>query len=487
MRHKYFGFVGLGVLIFWTLGSFMRPLMTEWLEPNIAYHQVPAKPLDPGRVQKSLHEILAQHNIKGFRNFRYVEMNGKYYYQLKNTFNHLLYFDAVTGEQLAHGDQVYAEYLARYFADDRHASAKVSFIKDFNNQYIKANRLLPVYRVIFDRQDGLEVYIETMQSRLAAYHTYGMKAFHWVFGSFGNTPVVEAKYTFALPGKVTLVFLLIIFTVSISGMIIYGWRWKKFRPASGSEKASGLRRKLQRPMGMFASVTMFCFVLSIASYMLSNLIPEDIYYDDENSIFGIADIQIETAELPWHETKAYNASVVRMPQGIFYQLFGYDEHKQPHTYYIHASTGEFLPDGDFIYARYLANKFKNFKTKIDAGVSFSCCLPQDTIPDGTQIRKAGIIATEFITRFDSSYQATHKRLPVIKVTYEKPENTSFYIETSSSSLAALIENPKQKNKSETSYMAQMMIWLRQTGSVKWVNFVLLTISLLGTLLFLKIK
>jgi hypothetical protein len=308
-----------------------------------------------------------------------------------------------------------------------------------------------------------------------------MKAFHWIFGAFGNASTVEANHTFSLPGKIILLLLFIIFAISVGGVVLYGWRWKKISPASRTD------RRLQLSASMFVVFTIFCFALSVAFRVLSGFTPDDMYHDDENPILGIADLHVETTELPWQETNAYNASVVRMPQGIFYQLFGYDAHKQPHTYYIHANTGEMLADGDFIYARYLANKFKNFKTKIDAGVSFSCCLPVDTIPDGTQVKKAGIVATELVTRFDRNYQAMHKRLPVVKVTYEKPENISFYIETSSSNLAALIEKPRQKDQPDRSYMAQMVYWLNQTESMKWINFVLLTVSLLATLILLKTK
>lgn len=379
--------MGLGVVLFWTLGSFMQSLVTEWFAPNIAHHQIPAAPVTQNQVQKSLHEVLAQHNITGFRNFRYVEMNGKYYYQLKNTFNHLLYFDAVTGAQLAHGDELYAMYLGRFFTGDQQSPVQVTLLKNFTRQYPQAHRLLPVYQVSFDRPDRLTVYIEPAQSRLSAYNTRGMRTFNRILDTF---------YPSVLAGSAS----------------------------------------------------------------------EDVYSDDENPIFGIADIRIETTELPWQATGAYNASIVRMPQGIFYQLFGYDHNKQPYTYYVHASTGEMLSDGEFIYARYLANKFKNFKTKVDAGVSFSCCLPQDTIPDGTQIKKAGIIATELITSFDSSYSSAHKRLPVIKVTYKRPEDTSFYIETSSSTLAAVTESSEQKNQPASSYMAQVVNWFQRIGREK---------------------
>src|SRR6202000_2257295 len=43
----------------------------------------------------------------------------------------------------------------------------VSLVSAFDNEYKSINRLLPVYKVSFDRADGIRVYVETTQDRFS--------------------------------------------------------------------------------------------------------------------------------------------------------------------------------------------------------------------------------------------------------------------------------------------------------------------------------
>lgn len=57
------------------------------------------------------------------------------------------------------------------------------------------------------------------------------------------------------------------------------------------------------------------------------------------------------------------------------------------------------------------------------------------------LEKTTLLETKVITEFESrKYGFANKRLPVIKLTYDTPENTTYFIETSTSRLAAVIKN-----------------------------------------------
>ncbi len=433
--HRVIGLVTLVPVILWTLSGIMHPFMANWFRPQIAHTFLPPEPLHEQLPQQSLGAVLQQHNLASLRNFRLVTMDGAPYYQIKDSRNRLRYFDGNTGEELLGGDQVYAEYLARYLADDQTSVVALTRRTEFDTQYREINRLLPAYRVSFDRSDALDVYIETEHSRLGTFNTRARKAFLWIFSNFHNWAFLDNIASTPLRVTAQLLLLGAILLAALSGIVIYGMFWRRFRTQKKPSSSQGWLRKYHRQVGVAVSLVTFTFALSGAFHAFTKYEPDDRLRYVKNAIFSADDLSYPVTELPWQRTQAHNASVIRMPQGIFYQLFGRKD-QQPHTYYFDAANGQVLPDGDMIYGRYLANKFKAHRANIEAGVSFSCCLPPDTVPDGTEIARAGIIGTELITGFNGEYGFINKRLPVVKVAYQE---ASYFVETASSRLSVTVK------------------------------------------------
>lgn len=424
--HIRFGLPILSVLMLWALAGLMR-LFINHSSASANTHFEKSILLSEELPKWSLQEVMTQNGLRSLRNFHLVEMDGKRYYQLRDSYNRLQYFDADTGKPLPQGDQRYAEHLARYFADDQQSSVSIRVQKTFSQQYPESNRLLPVYKVSFHRPDAMDVYVETEQSRLSAFHSLTDKIFFWSFSE-------EIPPSLRLTLQVLLLITLVLF--ALSGWWVYGWKWKHYRHDIQPADGKALLHTYQRQIGLAVSFTVLAFACHGAFYSFKKHDTEDELRFVKNSIFKLEDLRFDTRQLPWESTQAHTASVINMPQGNFYQLFGKDVAGKEQTYYFNTENGEELAEGDLIYARYLANKFKAHKANIDAGVSFSCCLPPDTIPDGTQIKEAGIHTTTLITHFDQEYDFTHKRLPVVKVAYASPE-TDYFIETASSRLAVI--------------------------------------------------
>ncbi|MCU7371213.1 hypothetical protein PEC18_10145 [Paucibacter sp. O1-1] len=59
-------------------------------------------------------------------------------------------------------------------------------LTEFTDQYKYVNRFLPVWKVSFDDDRKMDVYVETGQSRFATFNDSGRKAFIWIFGTFHN-------------------------------------------------------------------------------------------------------------------------------------------------------------------------------------------------------------------------------------------------------------------------------------------------------------
>ena len=152
--HRTLGIITLIPVIFWTLSGIMHPFMTHYFKPEIAHEKLEIKPIDNSKIKLSLQEVLKRNEIELFKNFRIINFENQTYYQIKTVRNEYLYFNTQTAKKLQNGDQKYAEYLARYFIDDKKSNiSNIEFVTEFTSQYKYINRYLPVYKITFDRDD----------------------------------------------------------------------------------------------------------------------------------------------------------------------------------------------------------------------------------------------------------------------------------------------------------------------------------------------
>ena len=490
--HRIIGLITVVPVILWTLSGMMHPFMANWFRPELARSFVPPAPVGDHLPRQSVQAVLRQHGLGSIRNFRLVTMDGTPYYQIKDRRNRLRYFHGHTGAVLPDGDRVYAEYLARYFADDQTSSVTLERQEAFSAQYREINRLLPVYRVAFARRDALDIYVETEHSRLGTFNTRARKAFLWVFGNFHNWTFLEVITSTPLRVTVQLLLLGVILLAALSGLVVYGWFWKRFSTLKKPNTSHARLRKYHRQVGLAVSLVTFTFALSGAFHAFTKYEPDDRLRYVQNALFATDELSYPTHQLPWQRTRAHGASVVRMPQGAFFQLFGQDDRAQPRTYYFDAQSGQELPDGDLIYGRYLANKFKAHRANTEAGVSLSGSLPPDTVPDGTELARAGIVSTELVTGFDGEYGFINKRLPVIRVAYDWPEPVRYFVETASSRLSVRVEplNVIEGYSFGTLHKFHFVgDWLNKDirdGLLVLLALGILSVSLLGLFVYLKL-
>lgn len=77
------------------------------------------------------------------------------------------YFNGSSAHLLPDYDQTQAKWLARYYTGQNAPISSVTFITEFSPDYPQVNRLLPVYKVIFNTEDKLTAYIHTETNALA--------------------------------------------------------------------------------------------------------------------------------------------------------------------------------------------------------------------------------------------------------------------------------------------------------------------------------
>ncbi len=437
--HKIIGLITIIPVIFWCLSGLMHPFLAHWFKPQIAHEFIVPKPLQQDDFKLTLKEVLTKNNIQEFKNCRLVEFKNSIYYQVKSTSGDWQYFNAKTGVLLHDGDIKYAEHLARYFLADSTSSIKsIAQVTEFSQQYKYINRLLPVWKVSFERSDAMDVYIETPYSRLGTYNPTSRKVFLWVFDNFHNWTFLSTISNNTLKIAIMLIFLSIIVISSLSGIVIYGFMWSKFKKPDPENK-KGVLKKYHRQIGISVAFVLLTFAFSGGYHatrkLEPNVLPQMVY----ETTFETNELNdsLLSKQLDWN--RLINLSIVKADTSINYQVFYSETENEPsQTIYFNATNYDEWKNGDSEYAIYLSKVFQ--QKSLVSNTNKACCEFGD-VSSTTSTGRPKVLKTELLPNFEMrEYGFAFKRLPVIRVSFDTPELTNYYIETTTSRLSAKIEN-----------------------------------------------
>ncbi|MCQ6960234.1 PepSY domain-containing protein [Mucilaginibacter aquariorum] len=412
--HRILGLTALIPVIMWTLSGLSHPFMSNWFRPTIANEVY--KPAQKGiKPALSLQQVLDKNGISELVNFGLITFNKQAYYQILGKDSTANYYSAINGNLLKDGDKQYATYLARYFTQDSTSKVKsITLQKTFDSHYQPINHLLPVWKIAFDRPDGMDIYVETSQSRMGTFNNHTRKAMLTVF---------EQLHTWAFLADIggeqfRIVVLLIVVSVMflslLSGLTIYALFWKKFKTAQQNRKADNRKdtrfvHRFHRQIGLIVSFVMLTFVTSGAFHLIVQLHNIDPQGKTYTQLINRKELAFSNLQLPADSVK--NIALVRYQDSAYYQV----SDTKKNIKYFNTQTGTQLADGDVQYARQLAN-FYNDRHK----------------PEKVYRR----VNVTQIRQFDNEYGFINKRLPVQKVSY--PDGENWYIETTTSQLATKV-------------------------------------------------
>ena len=489
--HRTIGLITIIPVIFWSLSGLMHPFLSHWFKPTIAREFMMPAPVDTLQIKLSLQQVLTQNRVHEFRNFRLVRFNGATYYQVKTVDGSLRYYDASTGIFLKDGDQQYATYMARYFLDDQ--TSKITSIvlqKEFDQRYKYINRYLPVWKVSFDRADGMDVYIDTSSGRMGTFNTNARKAFLFVFDNFHNWSFLEKITNDTWRISIMVVLLIVILFSAVTGIIIYGLFWQRFRKLNSTNEKKGIR-KYHRQIGIATAFITLTFTMSGAFHaarkLEPNILPAMVY----DPVILTRELSVPSTALAVDWERVYNVSVVRKSKRDYFQVFYTKTDDEPaQTIYINAADASVWQNGDTEYAQFLGKKFLEVlmnKTSMTA----ACCDEMGESANTGIDEEATLLKTEKVSKFESrEYGFVFKRLPVIRLAYDTPDETTLYVETSTSRLAASI-NSGDRLEGYTFAIFHKFLLMDWAGKnvrdivMMLSAFGLLCVSVLGLLVFLK--
>jgi hypothetical protein len=407
--HRILGLIALVPIIGWTISGLSHPFMSNWFRPFLpveTYQQPVQSELKP---VLSLQQVMDQNHITELRNFGLVSFKYDTYYQILQKDSAYHYYSATDGKLLPNADRDYATYLARYFTQDSTSKIKsVTLQKNFDGQYQPINHLLPVWKIRFDRPDGMDIYIETGQNRMGTFNNHTRKAFLWVFEQLHTWDFLAAWFgdKVRLAAMITVVGVMLL--ALLSGITVYGLIWNRFKEIAQKRNDKRWIHRYHRKLGLSVSLLMLLFFISAGFHLwvkLLNAGPQLTLYE---YLIKRSELKADNLHLPINDSLITKQAIIKIYNKVYYQFTD----SKKNILYFNAVNGEILTNGDELYAKYLTNLYRpHVKENIKA-----------------------IIKSKQIRQFTNEYGFINKRLPVQMVSY--PDNDNWYIETSTSKLAA---------------------------------------------------
>ncbi|QEC41008.1 PepSY domain-containing protein [Pseudobacter ginsenosidimutans] len=429
-------------VLLWAISGLMHPLMTT-IKPQMATQSLALQPIDSAALETPLPRALEQNKITHFHTMRLVQIDNNWFYQvqLKNG-DPPVYLSTKNGKSLRNGDKLYAQYIAKQFlqgqpqppaeAQDEHAGhdmkeessshdccdaattcvladtsgalvESVELVTGFNKEYKYVNRLLPVYKVQFDREDGIRVYVETMQDRFAYAVDNKRAGFDRFFALCHTWDWLSAtgRFKYLLMGLITGLG----FLTTIMGLYIFFITKTK----KGKQPLARTRRT-HRIVSLIACAFTLMFTFSGGLHALEKLKTPDPIADNLSNEIPASAVTLNysrlQAEIPF---AVCDLSITRIDSALYWRAVT----KNKKVEYLHAAHYTILPNGEEQHALSLATTFSGHAAR-------------------------DVVKMERITKFAGEYGFVNKRLPVWKLSYASNNNERYYVETSTGKCAAQV-------------------------------------------------
>ncbi|MBB5019993.1 hypothetical protein HNQ59_003301 [Chitinivorax tropicus] len=406
--HKQIALVVAIPAVLWALTGLAHPIMTR-LFPSALTMQPPTETIQTPEGQP-LASIMRQAGIHQIEAAWLIAPAGRPTWQIRQPGpDPYRYFDAVTGQENPDGDRQRAIQLARHFAGDQHSPLRnAQRLTQFDADYPSVNRLLPVWRVDFDRPDRLRAYVETGPARLSALVDDRKAIFQQLFRILHNWSWAD---DWPGPRRLVMTILLIgIATTTAIGLLVY--ILQKSRP---SRPAS---RVWHRRIGLLATLSMlaFCSSAVLHLWLKAPLAPPvQLATPFDTTLLTAQPTQLKSGAVLVNISGQAAWLLPRMSKagGAEHQHHAAHtvRHPTPPARYLDAATGQVLPDGEPRHVQHLTTRL----------------LGQPA---------TGNPRYQWVHRFEGEYGFINKRLPVVQI---KQGDRTDYLELSTASWAAHIE------------------------------------------------
>ncbi|WP_027874777.1 hypothetical protein [Spongiibacter marinus] len=386
--------VSVGIIA-WGLSGLAHPIISR-LQPVADQHRYPLSAMSGSELLSPAHVLQRAGIAEPVTALRLVDWGQGAQYRVALA-GQVLWLDARSAELLPNAEQAYATQLARHFSGDLASPvAQLAEQRQFSEDYLFINRLLPVQRVAFARDDELRVYVDTASGRLAAMVDANKAAGSALFRNLHNWLFIPNEQ---LRHGAMLVFL---FGGIVVGVMGAGQYVMQARSGRGWRRGSAARTRHRR-LGIAVALTTVTFSVSGAWHLLQKHNPA-LRLATPSVSFSPNALSLDWGLLGDGIRQAELVAVQGQP---YFRVWQSGE-----LSYVHAASGEVLAGGEAQHARELASYYSG---------------------------NAELGEAAWITRFEGEYGFINKRLPV--VAFENLQNGDrYYVEPRSGVLAAHVRD-----------------------------------------------
>ena len=429
--HQKIGFYLALLIISWGLSGLAHPIISR-LNPKPMAFSVPAEPILL-TTEFSLTQLLDDYQITEVQRLRIFNWQGVPVLRILHS-GTSSYFNLNTREKINAGENKYAHYLARYYSGDHDSAIKnTSQLSEFNSDYHYINRLLPITRVDLERGDGLRIYIDTDSGRLGTLSNDRKYLTGTLFRNLHSWVFID---NIGLRTTVMLATLTLGFLISAVGLWLYIALWRNGRFQHHHDRD----RRWHRSLGAFFALAAMGFCFSGALHVWHKFANSQQGFEARNSQiaqnYAAQSLRLTSDNLNKVLAKqsVSDIQLITLNDRPSWRLKIHQQKKSHHQHhhsgqkqqaqvqqaiYLNAKNLDIIAQGEVKHATYLAKKF------------FS---------DDKKITHQQTYEPKLITHFGGDYGFVNKRLPVYKIDFDQPGKPTLYVENSTNTLAAAVDN-----------------------------------------------
>lgn len=238
--HRALAWFALAILLAWTLSGFLHPLM-GLLAPIPAQRTAPPVVLAETELAFGLPSVLEE--ASGAAVVRTVPGPKGALWQL-TTPNGERVYRQLNGEAWSGSDRDYARWLAGWYLGEERAIRSIDRVDRFGDDYPWVNRLLPIWAVSFEGDEGLVAYVHTETGVLASLSDSRRR---WMQAGFRQVHTLAFLGALdPLRRTVVAAAMTVLLLLGLAGLVLW-WR----RPASPNAPPA---RRWHRRLALWAGI-----------------------------------------------------------------------------------------------------------------------------------------------------------------------------------------------------------------------------------------
>ena len=167
-------------VVIYALSALTHPLMA-WTGPQ-AEKRFPPKLNVQGEINLNIQDIVKTNQLEHAKIAKFIPYKNETVLQItQEERQERRYFSLSSHAEIPYHDSEQAIWLANYYLGKTLAIKNIEFKTQFDQAYPAVNRLLPVYKINYDTQDNLSVFIHTETQALAGINNDWKRTLKFIF------------------------------------------------------------------------------------------------------------------------------------------------------------------------------------------------------------------------------------------------------------------------------------------------------------------